>query len=99
MKSYQNHLNERKNDAAVGYKQRVVKSRSVFPTIYNDSITMLVFSYLEVFHRSLDILKVLNSKGYDLMRRASLYKHLFEAYQKSQIMCAMIREFQEEEIF
>ena len=60
---------------------------------------MVIFSYFDVHHRALDLLKRLNSKGYDIFKKQNLYKHMFEVFLKSQIICANIRAFEEDEIF
>jgi hypothetical protein len=46
-----------------------IKSRNVFPKLKNEQLTMIIFSYVDVHHRSLDILKRLNSKGYDIYKK------------------------------
>ena len=45
------------------------KSRNVFPKLKSELITMIIFSYVDVHHRALDIIKRLNSKGYDIFKR------------------------------
>jgi hypothetical protein len=75
------------------------KSRNVFVLLNSEQLTMVIFSYLDVHHRALDLLKRLNSKGYDLYKKQHRFKYMFEVFLKSQIMCAKIRAFEEEEIF
>ena len=45
------------------------KSRNVFPYLKSEQLTMVIFSYLDVHHRALDLLKRLNSKGYDIYKK------------------------------
>lgn len=80
-------------------KTSLSKSRNVFPLLKHEGVTMIIFSYIDVHHRALDILKRLNSKGYDICKRQHLFKSLFAVYLKSQIVCKKIRQFQEEDIF
>ena len=58
------------------------KSRTVFPFLNSETITLLIFSYLDVHHRAIDFLKRLNSKGYDISKM-SISKNMFEVYLKS----------------
>ena len=46
-----------------------MKSRNVFPKLKNEYLTIIIFTYVDVHHRSLDILKRLNSKGYDIYKK------------------------------
>ena len=46
-----------------------MKSRNVFPKLKNEHLTIKIFTYVDVHHRSLDILKRLNSKGYDIYKK------------------------------
>ena len=64
-------------------KKYLLKSRNVFPSLTNESITMAIFSYVDVHHRALDILKRINSKGYDIFSRHAPFKHLFAVFLKS----------------
>ena len=74
------------------------KSRTVFPNVKSETITLLIFSFLDVHHRAIDFLKRLNSKGYDISQK-SFSKNMFEVYLKSQLMCFQIKLFEENEIF
>lgn len=58
------------------------KSRTVFPLLKSETITLLIFSYLDVHHRALDYLKRLNSKGYDISK-SNFSRQMFEVYLKS----------------
>ena len=76
------------------------KHQSVFPLLKSESITMLIFSFVDVFFKSIDLLKKLNSYGYDIYAlRLHLYKHKFELYLKSETLCNSIKSFNEEEVF
>jgi hypothetical protein len=77
----------------------MIKSRNVFPKLKSELLTMIIFSYVDVHHRALDILKRLNSKGYDIYIKQRQFKHMFEVFLKSQIMCAKLKTFLDEEIF
>ena len=41
-------------------------ARSVFPNFKHDELTMLIFSYIDVQQRAMNILKILNTKGRSL---------------------------------
>ena len=88
-------------DAITGFHnpQKYKKSRNLFPLLKSEYLTMVIFSYYDVHHRSLDLLKRLNSKGYDIFKKQHQFKHMFEVFLKSQIICANIRAFEEDEIF
>ena len=76
------------------------KHQSVFPLLKSESITILIFSYVDVYSKSVDLLKRLNSYGYDIYAlRLHIYKPKFELYLKSDSMCNSIKAFNEEEVF
>ena len=49
--------------------QKFKKSRNLFPLLKSEYLTMVIFSYFDVHHRALDLLKRLNSKGYDIFKK------------------------------
>lgn len=60
---------------------------------------MMIFSYVDVHHSAISILKRINSKGYDICQRADRYRHNFAMFLRSTVACAGIKPFKEEEIF
>ena len=60
---------------------------------------MKIFAYVDVQSRSLDLLKRINSRGYDLYLRKEKYRRLFEVHLKSETICSKIKAFQEQETF
>ena len=81
---------------------RLLKSKyqRVFPLLKSESITILIFSYVDVYSKSVDLLKRLNSYGYDIYAlRLHIHKPKFELYFKSDSLCNSIKAFNEEEVF
>ena len=59
---------------------------------------MKIFSYIDVLHRAFDLLKRINSKGYDIYSRQHVYKNMFEVYVKSQQMGQKFKTFNDKDI-
>ena len=60
---------------------------------------MLIFSYVDILDSSMNVLKRINSKGYDLYHKLNKYRDLFVAYTKTRTMGLNLISFNEEEIF
>ena len=75
------------------------KKRTIFPLLKDDQTVLLIFSYVDVLHRSIDLLKRLNSRSYDLVRKLTLkQQRAFKVYLKSPQICTEIKPFLDQEI-